>query len=162
MKKAKQCLFVGLILLIAIAFLGCGVSKEEHEKTVADLNQAKGKIAEFETALKQAQAKPKAEVKAPAAEAKPAEAAEKPSAPADSGLEEKLAAAGKEAADLKEKLAGLTNENSSLKELIEKLKGQLAGLREKIPGIQTPAKELPTKEVPKELPKELPKGLPGK
>src|SRR3974377_2216052 len=55
------------VALAVIAMIGCGVSKEDHEKVVAelsktkaDLDQAQTKIAELEKALSEAQAQQKA------------------------------------------------------------------------------------------------------
>ena len=62
--RLVACSFVGLAV---IAMVGCGVSKDDHDKTVAelsktkaDLAQAKTKIAELEKALNDALAQQKA------------------------------------------------------------------------------------------------------
>ncbi len=68
MKALTRVLTFFFVALAVIAMVGCGVSKEDHEKTVselsktkADLAQAKTKIAELEKALSEAQAQRKHE-----------------------------------------------------------------------------------------------------
>ncbi len=68
MREFKRFLTFFFVTLAIIALAGCGVSKEEHEKTVAelsktkaDLAQANSKTAELEKSLSGAQAQAKSE-----------------------------------------------------------------------------------------------------
>jgi SH3 domain-containing YSC84-like protein 1 len=81
MKALTRVLTFFFVALAAIALVGCGVSKEDYDKTVselsktkADLAQAKTKIAELEKSLSEAQAQLKSQPKEPAPAEKPAAA----------------------------------------------------------------------------------------
>ena len=167
MKALKQVLTFLVVTLAVIGLVGCGVSKEEHEKAVselsktkADLAQAKTKMADMDKSLSEAQAKLKSQAMQPPPPAeKPAEA-EKPAA-VDTGTQDKLAAAQKEAADLRAKVDSLTGENASLKGMLDKLKAEYADIQKKlgggVPGVQTPAPQLPASPAAPQLPAGLPK-----
>ncbi|MCI0422370.1 MAG: hypothetical protein L0312_24635, partial [Acidobacteria bacterium] len=67
MKALTRMLTFSFVALAVIAMVGCGVSKDDYDKTVselsktkADLAQAKTKIAELEKSLSEAQAQQKA------------------------------------------------------------------------------------------------------
>jgi uncharacterized protein (DUF3084 family) len=152
MKALTQVLTWFFVALAVMALVGCGVSKEDYEKTVselsktkADLAQAKTKIAEVEKSLSEAQAKLKSQAMQPAPAERPA-AVEKPAA-VDTGTQDKLAAAQKEAADLRAKVDSLTGENANLKGMLDKLKAEYAEIQKKlgggVPGVQTPAPQVP-------------------
>jgi SH3 domain-containing YSC84-like protein 1 len=96
MKTVTRLVPVAVVALAVLALVGCGVSKDDHDKTVADLSktkadlaQAQTKIAELEKALSAAQAQQKVLSDAQAQ----AQSQPKAAAPA-----EKPAAAPKEAA----------------------------------------------------------------
>ena len=105
MKALTRVLTFFFVALAATAFVGCGVSKEDYEKTVSELNktkadlaQAKTKTAELEKALSenQAQAKTKiAELEKALSEAQ----SQLKSQPKEPSPAEKPAAAQKEATD---------------------------------------------------------------
>ena len=68
MNASKKVLTSILVTLGIIALVGCGVSKEEHEKAVSELNktkaelaQAKTKMAEMEKSLNEARAQLKSQ-----------------------------------------------------------------------------------------------------
>ena len=115
MRDFKQFLTFFFVTLAIIALAGCGVSKEEHEKTVAelsktkaDLAQANSKTAELEKSLSGAQAQAKSETSV-----------------------------------LRAKVESLTSENASLQSTLEKLKTEYAEIQKKIEGIQKPSKPSP-------------------
>jgi prefoldin subunit 5 len=143
MNATKKALMSILVTLGIIALVGCGVSKEEHEKTVSELNktkaelaQAKTKMADMEKSLSEAQAQLKSQ-------AEKAAVAEKPSA-VDTGTQDKLAAAQKEATDLRAKVESLTGENANLKGMLDKLKAEYAQIQKKLGGgVQAPTQQLP-------------------
>jgi prefoldin subunit 5 len=143
MNATKKALMSILVTLGIIALVGCGVSKEEHEKAVSELNktkaelaQAKTKMADMEKSLSEAQAQLKSQ-------AEKAAVAEKPAA-VDTGTEDKLAAAQKEATDLRAKVESLTGENANLKGMLDKLKAEYAQIQKKLGGgVQAPTQQLP-------------------
>lgn len=92
MKTFKRVLTSAFVILAVIALAGCGVSKEDHEKVVSELNktkaelqktvaelnkskadlaQASSKVSDAEKSLSEALAQLKREVKEPAAAEKP-------------------------------------------------------------------------------------------
>lgn len=167
MKALKRVLTFLVVTLAVLALVGCGVSKEEHEKAVSELSktkaelaQAKTKMADMEKSLSDAQAKLKSQaMQPPAPAAKPA-AVEKPAA-VDTGTQDKLAAAQKEAADLRAKVDSLTGENANLKGMLDKLKAEYAEIQKKlgggVPGVQAPAAKVPATPAAPQLPAGLPK-----
>jgi chromosome segregation ATPase len=154
MNITKKALISISIILGVVALAGCGVSKEDYDKTVselsktkADLAQAQTKITELEKSLSEAQAQIKSQPKEAAPAEKPA-AVEKPAA-GESGMQDKLAAAEKEASDLRAKVGNLTSENDSLKSMLEKLKAEYAEIQKKLGG----GAQVPTGQLPAGLPK---------
>jgi len=149
MKTLKRVFTFFFAALAITALAGCGVSKEDHEKTVSELSktkeelaQTKAKMAEMEKSLNAAQAQLKSQAKKPS----PAEAptVEKKPETADKGMQEKLAATQKETDDLRAKVASLTGENNSLKSMLDKIKGEYAELQKKLGGgVQVPTQQLP-------------------
>jgi peptidoglycan hydrolase CwlO-like protein len=138
--------------IIALVSCGSGVSKEDYDKTVGELNktkadlaQAQTKITEMEKSLSEAQAQLKSQPKEPSPAEKPA-AVEKPAA-AETGMQDKLAASEKEAADLRAKVQSLTSENANLQGMLEKLKAEYAELQKKVGG------GMQTQQLPGGLPK---------
>ena len=149
MKALTRMLTFFFVTLAVIALVGCGVSKEDYEKTVSeltktktDLAQAKTKIAEIEKSLSEAQAQLKSQPKEPSPAEMPA-AVEKPAA-GDTGMQDKLAAAQKEATDLRAKVESLTGENANLQSMLEKLKAEYAEIQKKLGGgVPAPTQQLP-------------------
>jgi chromosome segregation ATPase len=149
MKALKRVLTLFFVTLAVIALVGCGASKEDYEKAVseltktkADLAQAKTKMAEMEKSLSEALAQLKSQPKEPAPAENPA-AVEKAAA-GDTGMQEKLAAAQKEATDLRAKVDSLTGENANLQSMLEKLKAEYAEIQKKLEGgVQAPTQQLP-------------------
>ena len=150
MKALKRALTFLFVTLAIIALVGCGVSKEEHEKAVselgktkAELAQAKTKMADMEKSLSEAQAQLKSQAMQPPPAAEKAAVAEKTGA-ADTGTQDKLAAAQKEATDLRAKVDSLTGENANLKDMLDKLKAEYAEIQKKLgAGVQAPTQQLP-------------------
>jgi len=149
MKALTQVLTCFFLALAVMALVGCGVSKEDYEKAVSelsktktDLAQANAKMADVEKSLSEAQAQLKSQAMQPAPAEKPA-AVEKPSA-VDTGTQDKLAAAQKEAADLRAKVDSLTGENANLKGMLDKLKAEYAEIQKKLGGgVPAPTQQLP-------------------
>src|SRR5512136_2052955 len=167
MKTLTRMLTFFFVTLAVIALVGCGVSKEEHEKAVSELNktkaelaQANAKVAEMEKSLTEAQAKLKSQAMQPPPPAAKPTAVEKPAA-ADTGMHDKLAASQKEAADLRAKVDSLTGENANLKGMLDKLKAEYAEIQKKlgggVPGVQTPAPRVPAAPAVPQVPAGLPK-----
>ena len=141
MNTSKKVLMSILVTLGIIALVGCGVSKQDYEKAVSELNKTKAelaqattKIADMEKALNEAQAQLKSQPGKPSPAEKPA-VAEKPG----------TVASQKEGADCQAKVDSLTKENASLKALIDKLKAEYAELQKKLGGA--------TQQLPSGLPK---------
>jgi hypothetical protein len=136
MKKFGQVLTCVLVVFALVALVGCGVSKEDHEKVVSDLNKTKADLDKSTAELNKA--------KADLAQANSKAAAlEKSLNEAKGQTEEKVATAQKQAGDLQAKLDSLTKENAELESMLDKLKAQLAELQKKVGGTQVPAKNLP-------------------
>ena len=150
MNASKKVLMSILVTFGIIALISCGVSKEDHEKTVSELNktkaelaQANTKMADMEKSLNEAQAQLKSQAGKPSPAEKPA-VAEKPGK-VDTGTQDKLAASQKEATDCRAKVETLTKENSNLKALLDKLKAEMAEVQKKLGGA--------TQQLPSGLPK---------
>jgi chromosome segregation ATPase len=135
--KALRYTLISMVLMgLVTAFFGCGVSDDEYQKVVAELNGAKDqlskandRIAQLEDSLQEAQAK--IGVEEPIGMETVTEAA--------TGVQEKLAAAQQEAADLRAKVESLTDENSSLKGMLDKLKAQVSELEGKLKELKIPS-----------------------
>ena len=93
MKKFGQVLTCVFVVFALIALVGCGVSKEDHEKVVSDLNKTKANLEKSTAELTKA--------KADLAQANSKTAAlEKSLNDAKGQSEEKVAAAQQQAGDL--------------------------------------------------------------
>jgi predicted nuclease with TOPRIM domain len=167
MKTVTRVLTFLVVTLAVIAMVGCGVSKEEHEKAVSELSktkaelaQANTKMAAVEKSLSEAQAKLKSQAMQPPAPAEKPATAEKPAA-VDTGMQDMLAASQKEAADLRAKVDSLTGENANLKGMLDKLKAEYAEIQKKlgggVPGVQAPAAQVPATPAAPQVPGGLPK-----
>ncbi|MFC1868679.1 hypothetical protein ACFL0H_11170 [Thermodesulfobacteriota bacterium] len=118
---------VAILLTVVLAFFvvsACGVSKDEHQRTLAELEktkteltQAKAKIAGMEKAIKI----PKI----------------------DTSIMEKLRSAQQKAGDLSAKVKSLTGENETLNENLAKLKKMMGDLQEKLKAFQGKTGGLP-------------------
>ena len=98
--KALRCILIMLGLAgLTMAPVGCGVSEDEHQKVVSELNQTKALLEKANAKIAQLKKSSKSAVE----EAKTA--IEKPEGP-DLGLKERLASAQEEAAGLREKVEG--------------------------------------------------------
>ena len=103
MKKSRILIFLLAAILALFVITACGVSKDEHEKVVieleqtkAELEQAKSKIAEIEKSIEIPQI--------------------------DTEIMEKLRSAQQKAGDLSVRVKSLTAENEQLKEDLAKIK----------------------------------------
>lgn len=157
MKNFKRFMMVMIVTVFSVALVGCGVSKEEHDKTVSELNktkselaQANARLAEMDKQLNEAKTQLESAAKAPETIEEKSEVVEKPLTE-DKGMQDKLAVFEKEALDLREQVKSLTSENSRLNELLETLKAQLSALKQKLGGLQTPSTSLPSKELPADI-----------
>jgi len=160
MKTFKRVVMTTFLSGMVIAFVGCGVSQEDHDKAVSELNEtksalaeSKAKHAEKEKALKQAKAQLESAAKALETKEERFKVLEKTAVVGvDKAMKETLAAFEKEATDLKAQVRTLTGENSRLQQLLENLKAQFVELKQKLGGLQSsgglPAKDLPTKDLP--------------
>lgn len=132
MNASNKVLMLILVTLGIIALVGCGVSKEDYEKAVSELNKTKAELAQL-----------KSQAGKPSPAEKPA-VAEKPGT-VDTGTQDKLAASQKETTECRAKVDSLTKENSSLKAMLDKLKAEYAELQKKLGGA--------TQQLPSGLPK---------
>ncbi len=103
MIKFRRFVVLTLAILSVLAIYGCGVNKDEHEKTVAELqqtkvelDQAKAKLAEIDKAME--------------------------SSNIDTKILEKLRSAQQKAGELSAKVKDLTVENEQLKKELAKMK----------------------------------------
>jgi len=112
MKNYHKIITSCVIIIFSLALFGCGVSKEEHEKTLAELEKTKAELKQAQTKIAELSGTGKS----------------------DTGLKDKLSEAQKKASDLTGKLKSATLENSALKDKIEKLKELLKNLQEKVGG----------------------------
>jgi chromosome segregation ATPase len=136
MKKFGQVLTCVFVVFALVALVGCGVSKEDHEKVVSDLNKVKADLERSAAELKKANADlAQANTKAAALE--------KTLNKVNRESEEKVAAAQKQCGDVQAKVDSVTKENAELKGMLDKLKAQLADLQKKAGGAQVPGKSQP-------------------
>lgn len=112
------------VVLAFFVFSACGVSKDEHQKALAELEkikaeltQAKAKIVEMEKAVKI----PKI----------------------DANIMEKLRSAEEKAGDLSAKVKSLISENETLNENLAKVKAMMGDLQEKLKAFQGKTGGLP-------------------
>ena len=117
MSTGKKCSILFTVLLFVLSVSACGVSKDDYEKVVtelektkSELSQARAKISEMEKGLDI----PKI----------------------DTEMMEKLKAAQDKAGELTEKVKSLTTDNKLLSENVAKLKSMLGDLQEKLKSIQ--------------------------
>ena len=129
MRALKIILILMAMAGLMMALNGCGISEDEHQKVVSELNQTKSlldkanaKIAQLEKSVTATQDQGKTGVKMPEG--------------VDSGLKEKLATAQEEANNLRSKVESLTKANIDLKGLLEQLKEKLAQIESKLKGLQ--------------------------
>ena len=137
MKKFGQVVTCVFVVFALIGLVGCGVSKDDHEKVVSDLNKTKADLEKSKADLNKA--------KADLAQANSKVAAlEKSVNDAKGQSDEEVAAAQKQAGDLQAKVESLTKENADLQGMLEKLNAQIAEVQKKVGGaVQAPAKNLP-------------------
>jgi septal ring factor EnvC (AmiA/AmiB activator) len=105
--KFRRFVVLSAALVGVLAISGCGVSKDEHEKTVAELQQAKAELEQTKSKL--------TEIDKIMGDSK-----------IDTKILEKLRSAQQKAGDLSLKVKDLTIEN-------EKLKKELAEMKAKKP-----------------------------
>jgi CHASE3 domain sensor protein len=103
--KFRRLIILTLALLGVLAISGCGVSKDEHEKTIAELQQTKieleqtrAKIAEIDTLMEASNI--------------------------DTTILEKLRSAQQKAGELSTKVKDLTIENEQLKKELAAIKAK--------------------------------------
>ena len=113
MKKFGQVLTCIFVVFALIALVGCGVSKEDHEKVVSDLNKTKADLEKSKADLD------KAKADLTQANSKAA-ALEKSLNEAKGQSEAKVAAAQTQAGDLQSKVDSLTKENADLQGMLGK------------------------------------------
>ncbi len=107
MTKFRRFVVLSAALVGVLAISGCGVSKDEHEKTVAELQQAKAELEQIKSKL--------TEIDKIMEDSK-----------IDTKILEKLRSAQQKAGELSLKVKDLTIEN-------EKLKKELAEMKAKKP-----------------------------
>ena len=116
---------VFIVAALVLTFLGCGISTEEHEKTIAELNTAR-------TELKKANAKiaemGKTLLKIPKI---------------DPELKNRLDAAQQQARNLGAKVKSLATENSNLNAKLSQLEAMTSDLQKKLNAFQGASKESP-------------------
>jgi len=103
--KFRRLVILTVALLGVLAISGCGVSKDEHEKTAAelqqtkiDLEQAKAKLAVFDTSMEDSNI--------------------------DTKILEKLRSAQQKAGELSARVKDLTIENEKLKKELAEIKAK--------------------------------------
>jgi len=140
MKKFGQVVTCVFVVFALIALVGCGVSKEDHEKVVSELTKTKADLEKSKADLEKSKADlNKAKADLTQADSKVA-ALEKSVNEAKGQNEQKVAGAQNEAGDLQAKVDSLTKENADLQSMLEKLKAQMAELQKKVGGaVQAPA-----------------------
>lgn len=125
MRKLKRFLIYAVIGMTVFSLIGCGISKEEHEKTVSELNETKAllekanaRIAEMEKSILNI---PKI----------------------DPDLKAKLQAAEQRVGDLGNQVKKFTLENENLKDQISKYTATISDLENKLKAFQEQSKNLP-------------------
>ncbi len=111
-----------VVLFFAFALTGCGVSKEEHEKIVEELNKVKAELAEAKKKI--------AELSGGGG--------------ISAGLTDKLREAQAKANELREKLEIVTGEKSELMEKLGNMQAEFDELMEKLKSFQGKSGGLPT------------------
>jgi chromosome segregation ATPase len=114
-----------IVATLVLTFLGCGVSTEEHEKTVAELNTAR---AELKKANAKIAAMDQTRLTIPKI---------------DPELKNRLDAAQQQARSLGAKVKNLTTENSSLNTKLSELEAMTGDLQKKLNAFQGASKENP-------------------
>ena len=114
-----------IVAALVLTFLGCGVSTEEHEKTVAELNMAR---AELKKATAKIAAMDQTRLTIPKI---------------DPELKNRLDAAQQQARSLGAKVKRLTTENSSLNTKLSELEAMTGDLQKKLNAFQGASKENP-------------------
>lgn len=125
MKISNGFWMVFIVSALVLTFLGCGVSTEEHEKTVAELNTAR---AELNKANAKIDEMGKTLLKIPKI---------------DPELKNKLDAAQQQARSLGAKVKSLTTENSSLNAKLSELEAMAGDLQKQLNAFQGASKESP-------------------
>ena len=120
MKNYLKVLTLMSIIFFSFAIFGCGVSKEEHDKTTAELNKIK-------TELEQAKAKITELTK---------------DSKIGTEVEEKLRAFQEKESELKSKLENALSENDELKKKTEQMQSLIDQLKQKLKDLQDKAKGL--------------------
>ena len=116
---------VSIAAVLMLTFLGCGVSKEEHEKTVAELNSAK---AELKNANAKIDEMGKTLLNIPKI---------------DPELKSRLDAAQQQARSLGAKVKSLTTENGRLNAKLSELEAKVNDLLKQLSAFQGASKESP-------------------
>lgn len=126
MKNKKNGLIILSTIFVVFTLIGCGVSKDEHEKTVAELAKTK---AELEKANLKIAEMEKSVLNIPKINT--------------ADIQGQLQAAEKKARELSATVKSLTLENNALTDQMSKLKGTISDLEKKIQAFQQPSKDLP-------------------
>jgi len=114
-----------IVTTLVLTFLGCGVSTEEYEKTVAELNTAKAELKKSNTKIAVME---KTLLKIPKI---------------DPELKNKLDAAQQQARSLGAKVKSLTTENGKLNTKLSELEALANDLHKQLNAFQGASKESP-------------------
>lgn len=124
MKTRERIAALAVLVFFSLVILGCGVSTEEHEKTLSELNrvtielqQARAEIADLKAQL----------------------AAER----AGDGFEKQYREARERLGELAASFQSVTRENAALKGEMDKLQALIADLQDQVRLFQEKAKDLP-------------------
>jgi peptidoglycan hydrolase CwlO-like protein len=120
MKNNQKVITLVAMIFFGFALFGCGVSKDEHEKTVTELNKIKAELEQAKKKLSEFSG----------------------TGSSDAGIAEKLRAAQEKAGDLSEKLKTAALENTELKKKMGQMQSLIDQLKQKLKDLQDKAKGL--------------------
>lgn len=141
MKALHQVCLSLLVAMSVLALIGCGVSKEEHERAVTELSRVK---AELDKTVIELNNTKKDLAQAMSRNAGLEQAFSEVQAKLKSASAGAAATMSTAAQDLQAKVKNLTSENAALKQMIDKLKQDYGEIQKKLGGgVQSPAPQMP-------------------
>ena len=125
MRKFRNILGFLVIIFTLSVFMGCGVSKDDYDNVLAELDKTKSELQKANNKIAELE---KSSIKIPKI---------------DTETMAKLQAARQKGEELASKIKSLTSENKTLTDNLAKLKKMAGDLQEKLKAFQGQTKDLP-------------------